>query len=399
MDVGNDESIGRIEFDHETKGHTVARDSRPELFVVALGASAGGLEALEKFFDNMPADNGLAFVVVQHLSPDFKSLMNELLARHTRLAIHRVTDGMAIEANSIYLIPPKKDMIVSDGRLLLTDKDPSHGLSLPIDTFMRSLAHEYGRNAIAVILSGTGSDGSRGIVAVHEAGGYVIVQDEASAFFDGMPRSAIGTGVVDAVLTPREMAGAIKEYVDQSVSSEEAESFDGKSFGADGVSEIFHALHTAYGLDFSYYKPNTVARRVERRLQLSHTADLHSYIARLRSDPDELNLLYKDLLIGVTRFFRDEEAFQRLASEVIPHLIKQLRAEDEFRVWVTGCATGEEAYSIGIIVHEALTARRLPLHAKIFATDVHQASLGDIAISLRAEDGRGFVYGAQRKPG
>jgi two-component system, chemotaxis family, CheB/CheR fusion protein len=162
-----------------------------------LGASAGGLEALEKFFDNMPADSGLAFVVVQHLSPDFKSLMNELLARHTKLAIHRVTDGMTIEANSIYPIPPKKDMIVSDGRLLLTDKDPGQGLSLPIDTFMRSLAHEYGRNSIAVILSGTGSDGSRGIVAIHEAGGYVIVHDEASAIFEGMPRSAIDTGVGD----------------------------------------------------------------------------------------------------------------------------------------------------------------------------------------------------------
>ena len=164
MNVGKDEMGRRVEPEHAQNGAEVFDpDCQRELFVVALGASAGGLEALEKFFDNMPTDSGLAFVVVQHLSPDFKSLMNELLARHTKLAIHRVTDGMTIEGNSIYLIPPKKDMIVSDGRLLLTDKDPGHGLSLPIDTFMRSLAHEYGRNPIAVILSGTGSDGSRGM--------------------------------------------------------------------------------------------------------------------------------------------------------------------------------------------------------------------------------------------
>ena len=386
MDLGKDEFAGRGNVQSANGDEQViTSDTERELFVVALGASAGGLEALEKFFDNMPADGGLAFVVVQHLSPDFKSLMNELLARHTKLEIHRVTDGMVIEPNSIYLIPPKKDMIVSDGRLLLTDKDPSHGLSLPIDTFMRSLAHEYGRNAIGVILSGTGSDGSRGIVAIHEAGGYVIVQDEASAFFDGMPRSAIDTGVVDAVLTPREMAGAIKEYVERCMSDEAPGDYDGHSAAMDGVSEIFHALHTAYGLDFSYYKPNTVARRVERRLQLSHTADLGSYISRLRADPEELNLLYKDLLIGVTRFFRDEEAFQRLAIDVIPQLINQLGAEDELRFWVTGCATGEEAYSVAILVHEALTARRLPLHAKIFATDVHQASLETASTGVYGE--------------
>ena len=221
MEIGKEQTAGVDSADGAEADRRQTSDvGQSELFVVALGASAGGLEALEKFFDNVPADSGLAFVVVQHLSPDFKSLMNELLARHTKLTIHRVTDGMTIEANSIYLIPPKKDMIVSDGRLLLTDKDPSTGLSLPIDTFLRSLAHEYGRNAIAVILSGTGSDGSRGIVAIHEAGGYVIVQDEASAFFDGMPRSAIDTGVVDAVLTPRDMAGAIREYVERSISGE-----------------------------------------------------------------------------------------------------------------------------------------------------------------------------------
>lgn len=359
--------------------------SRP-LFVVALGASAGGLEALEKFFDNMPVDSGLAFVVVQHLSPDFKSLMDELLARHTKLAIHRVTDGMTIEANSIYLIPPKKEMIVSGGKLLLTDKDPSQGLSLPIDTFLRSLANDFGRNAIAVILSGTGSDGSRGIRAIHEAGGFVLVQDEASANFDGMPRSAIETGVVDAVLPPPEMAAAIRRHV-HGMTEELADlDVDGAPLSESGIDEIFRALRDAYAIDFSLYKPNTVARRVERRMQLTGAVDLDAYVARLRHDGDELNALYRDLLIGVTRFFRDEDAFQLLESEVIPQMLGHVPVDEELRVWVAGCATGEEAYSIAILIHEAMSDRRRPIRAKIFATDVHQASLEAASAGVYCED-------------
>ncbi len=246
------------------------------LNVVALGASAGGLEALEKFFDNVPSDSGLAFVVVQHLSPDFKSLMNELLARHTKLNIHRVEDGMVIEPNAIYLIPPKKEMIVADGKLLLTDKDPSQGLSLPIDTFMRSLAQDYADRAIGVILSGTGSDGSRGIKAIHEAGGLVIVQDELSANFDGMPRAAVETGIVDAVLPPHQMTEAILHHVRQDAVPPSEE--DGRLITDAGISELVSALRDAYGIDFSYYKPSTVTRRVDRRLQLSGCMGLHDYV-------------------------------------------------------------------------------------------------------------------------
>lgn len=357
-----------------------------DLFVVALGASAGGLEALEKFFDNMPVDSGLAFVVVQHLSPDFKSLMDELLARHTKLTIHRVTDGMPIEPNSIYLIPPKKEMIVAGGKLLLTDKDPAQGLSLPIDTFLRSLANDFGPRAIAVILSGTGSDGSRGIRAVHDAGGFVVVQDEASANFDGMPRSAIETGVVDAVLPPREMAAAIRRHV-HGVPDELANlDAEGVPLSETGINEIFRALRDAYAIDFSLYKPNTVARRVERRLQLNGSLDLESYVERLRHDRDELNSLYKDLLIGVTRFFRDVEAFRLLETKILPTLLDHVTAEEELRVWIAGCATGEEAYSVGILIHEALSDRKRPIHAKIFATDVHQASLETASAGVYRDD-------------
>jgi two-component system CheB/CheR fusion protein len=183
------------------------------MHVVGIGASAGGLEALERLFKVMPADTGLAFIIIQHLSPDFKSLMDELLARYTRMPIHRVEDGMAIEANAIYLMPPKKEMIISGGRLLLTDKDPQQDLSLPIDHFFRSLAQDAGRCAIAIVMSGTGSDGSRGIRDVHEGGGLVISQSEESAKFDGMPRSARDTGVVDCVLPPEEMPQALLDYL------------------------------------------------------------------------------------------------------------------------------------------------------------------------------------------
>jgi two-component system CheB/CheR fusion protein len=378
---------GVVDLDAELSAEISTADGAlREMFVVALGASAGGLEALEKFFDNMPAGTGLAFVVVQHLSPDFKSLMNELLARHTKLAIHRVIDGMAIEPDAIYLIPPKKEMIVADGKLLLTDKDPAQGLSLPIDTFLRSLAHEYGQRAIAIILSGTGSDGSRGVRAIHDAGGLVIVQDEVTANFDGMPRSAIDTGVVDAVLPPREMAGAILDHVERLRHGKEPGELQSQVVSDSGIHEVFRALHTAYGIDFSYYKPNTVARRVERRLQMSGTASLNDYVARLHDDHEELNSLYKDLLIGVTRFFRDEDAFRRLEMDVLPQLLNRLNGDDELRVWVAGCATGEEAYSVGILVHEALAARRRALRAKIFATDVHQASLESASAGVYSDE-------------
>jgi two-component system CheB/CheR fusion protein len=352
--------------------------------VACLGASAGGLEALEKFFAQVPANSGLAFVVVQHLSPDFKSLMGELLSRHTQMKIHPVEEGMAIEPNSIYLIPPKKEMIVSGGKLHLTDKDRSQGLSLPIDTFMRSLAQDYGERAIGVILSGTGSDGSRGIRAIHEAGGLVIVQDEESANFDGMPRSAIDTGIVDAVLPPHRMAEAILQHVRGEWVRGSAKTEP--SISEAGIAELFSALREAYGIDFSYYKPNTVARRVERRLQMFGASDLNDYVQFVLSDTEELNSLYRDLLIGVTKFFRDGEAFRQLQLTVIPEILNRVRSEDELRLWVTGCATGEEAYSLAILVHQALTERSRPIHAKIFATDVHRASLDFASTGIYSAD-------------
>jgi two-component system CheB/CheR fusion protein len=357
-----------------TSASAVTQTQEAALYIAGVGASAGGLEALERLFRAMPADTGVAFVIIQHLSPDFKSVMDELLARHTRMPIHRVENGMTVRANSIYLIPPKKEMIISGGRLLLTDKDPAQDLSLPIDHFFRSLADDAGDRAIAIVLSGTGSDGSRGIRDVHEAGGLVIAQNEETAKFDGMPKSARDTGLVDAALTPEEMPRALVEYLRQratGIGNREAPEPDGES----GVDAIFKLLRDDYGIDFSHYKPNTVTRRIERRLSLNQSVDLDDYVRRLRADPGELNSLYRDLLIGVTRFFRDREAFEYLERNVFPELLTRKRPGEEIRIWVAGCATGEEAYSLAILIHERLSLLKRPINVKIFATDVHGASL------------------------
>jgi two-component system CheB/CheR fusion protein len=358
-----------IEFESDLQADSVA-DS--DLYVVGVGASAGGLEALERFFRSMSPNSGFAFVVIQHLSPDFKSLMDELLARHTSMAIHRVADGMRVEADSIYLIPPRKEMIISGGKLLLTDKDPDQDLSLPIDHFFRSLAQDAGPRAVAVVLSGTGSDGSRGLRDVHDAGGLVIVQDDETAKFDGMPRSARDTGLVDLVLPPEEMPQALAEHRNR-----RRDGIDGAAAGAEleGKEAIFKLLRDDYGIDFSYYKPNTVGRRIERRLSLGGIGDLETYVERLREDSQELNSLYRDLLIGVTRFFRDREAFERLEHEILPELLARKSPSEELRIWIAGCATGEEAYSIAILIDERLRLAGRSTSVKIFATDVHRASL------------------------
>ncbi len=350
----------------------VSSKSQPS-HVVGIGASAGGLEALERLFERMPARTGMAFVVLQHLSPDFKSLTDELLARRTGIPIFRAEDGMEVRPDAIYLLPPRKDMIIAGGKLLLTDKDPAK-FALPIDHFFRSLAQDVGSRAVAIVLSGTGSDGSRGVRDVHEAGGLVIAQKAETARFDGMPTSAVKTGAVDFVLAPEEIPEKLLQYIQPPDGDGLPPGRRAEPPPEAGMDAIFHLLRDAYGIDFSHYKPDTVARRTERRLLLRRAVSLDEYAAQLARDPAELNLLYKDLLIGVTRFFRDEEAFRRLA-EVLPPLLEALGPGEEFRAWVAGCATGEEAYSLAILVQECIDALKKPVPVRIFATDVHRASL------------------------
>lgn len=369
---------------HHGQAQAAPNGTESSFPVVGIGASAGGLEALGTFFDHVPHDAGLAFVIVQHLSPDFKSLMDEILARHTRITIHRVENGMTVEPNAIYLIPPKKEMIISGGKLLLTDKDPAQGLTLPIDTFLRSLAQDVGPMSVGIILSGTGSDGSRGIRAIHEVGGLAIAQSEETAKFDGMPRSAIETGVVDFILPPEGMAAALLKHAAHPWAVRDGQSLSPSALG-DGLQAIIRLLRDEYGIDFSHYKSTTVTRRIERRLQMNRSLDLGEYLERLQSDAGELNSLYKDLLIGVTRFFRDREAFERLGRDVLPPLLAHVEPRDDFRVWVAGCATGEEAYSLAMLIHECcdLLSRRPEI--KIFATDVHRASLEFASLGCYSE--------------
>ena len=342
--------------------------------VVGIGASAGGLEAIERFFDNLPRKTGLAFVIVQHLSPDFKSMMDELLARHTELPIHLVENGMPVEAEHVYLIPPKNEMIISGGRLLLSEQDRHQERTLPIDIFFRSLAQDCGPRAVAVVLSGGGSDGSRGIRNVHEAGGLVIVQDVASAQFDGMPRTAADSGLADWVLAPSEMPRVLLEHTAGRPEAPAPEPVSEHPAGSATVIEVYRMLQEEYGIDFTHYKPSTITRRIERRLALARSADIEEYLRRLKSDRGELDVLYRDLLIEVTRFFRDENAFQVLERQVLPDLLARQPREAPLRLWVAGCATGEEAYSLAILL-EDLMAKLGERPVKIFATDVHRGSL------------------------
>lgn len=345
--------------------------------VVALGASAGGLRPLETFFESIPDDTGAAFVVIQHLSPDFESMMEQLLGRRTRMRVVQVTDGVAIAADTVYLIPRRKEMRLSDGRLWLTDR-PGSGteLNMPIDVFFTSMARAQRSRAIAVLLSGAGSDGSKGIRAVHDAGGLVAVQSPESAQFDLMPKAAIATGDADEVLDPQDLP----VWVARQIQIVHQRPFDptppGMSIDPDALRLIARLLRQAHGVDFSAYKRPTLARRIERRMSETRCESIDEYAARLSLDEGELDRLYRDLLIGVSAFFRDTEAFDALSEKVVPRLFEGRSNTDPLRVWVAGCSTGEEAYSLAMLLHEAALGHRFPVDAiKVFATDVHPGYL------------------------
>jgi two-component system CheB/CheR fusion protein len=348
--------------------------------IVGIGASAGGLESLEQLFSNLPSDTGLAFVVVQHLSPDFRSLMDELIARHSTMPVRLADDGMLVEPNHIYLMPPRKEMIIRERHLWLADKEP-HTFSLPIDSFFRSLAQDIGAQAIAIVLSGSGSDGSRGIVDVKRFGGVVMAESATSAKFDGMPLAAAATGKVDHTHTPADLARVLCGLAPTEVVEEMTPLSDDPAMDA-----VLRLLRDNFGIDFSLYKITTVGRRIQRRIELLHLGGLPEYVDQLLVEPEELNKLYQDLLIGVTQFFRDPDAYDSLEREVIPKLLEQVKPEDELRVWIAGCATGEEAYSLAMLFLEAFEAQGRPLNLKILATDVHQRSLDYASAAIYGDE-------------
>ena len=360
--------------------------------IVGIGASAGGLEALEEFFDNCPEKTGMSYIVVQHLSPDHKSLMRELLTRHTKMNVVVGDDEAKIEPDTIYLIPPAKFIEVKGNKIIVTNK-PKYQLSLPIDVLFLSMAKEFGSNAIGVILSGTGSDGTRGAMAISDHSGLVIAQDPEEAKFDGMPRSVIATGVVDLVLQVADIPRKVVDFDNHTlnITSELRKNIDDDEHELSTAQEaILQLLHEQFSVDFSHYKQHTLERRILHRMQVLQKHDLQEYLRYLNTSQDEPRLLLKEMLIAVTRFFRDEEAFQALNESVIEPLVKNTPQGNTIRVWISACSTGEEAYSLTILFLEAFKKYDRPIDLKIFATDVNQqcieyASTGVYPESIKAE--------------
>jgi two-component system, chemotaxis family, CheB/CheR fusion protein len=342
--------------------------------IAALGASAGGLEAFEKFFKHMPADAGIAFAVVQHLAPDHASALPELLARHTRMTVEQVRDHTKIAPNRVYIIPPNATLTIKDCKLRVAKPAEPRGHRTPIDSLFSSLAEDCGENAVCIILSGTGTDGTLGLRAIKEHGGMAMAQTTESAQYDAILRSAIATGLVDHVLPVEEMPTKLLEY------AAFLHSLNGKPNGlreqtGKHLDKIHSLLRRTAGHDFSHYKESTISRRLERRMKALQIESVEKYVEVLERQPEEASQLFKDLLIGVTQFFRDPEAFEILGREVIPKLFEGKGSDDQVRVGVVGCASGEEAYSIAILLCEhAATLDNSP-KIQIFATDIDERGL------------------------
>jgi two-component system CheB/CheR fusion protein len=348
--------------------NTTSNYSIPEgdQYIIAIGASAGGLEAIHEFFDNMPSNGALSFVIIQHLSADYKSLLVELVSKHTNMKVYEAGHNVPVERNCIYVIPNNKLLTISKGRLQLGDKNFDKAPNTAIDTFLKSLAEDQGSKAIAVILSGTGTDGSRGIQTIQQKGGMVLVQDPLSAKFDGMPNSAIATGFADYILAPELMPEEIFNYIKERPVLKAAEGKADESL----LPEVLRLIDRHCHHDFANYKTPTILRRIGRRMNQLGYKNFKDYLEHLRNSSEECKILGKEFLIGVTRFFRDQAAFQLLKNEVLTELIQSKDENDILKVWVTACSTGEEAYTIAIIIDDLLQSHGKNLDVKIFATDI-----------------------------
>ncbi|MBF6648705.1 PAS domain-containing protein [Methylobacter sp. BlB1] len=339
-----------------------------------MGASAGGLEALQEFFGAMPADKELAFVIVVHLDPNHVSLLPNLLQKHTTIKIAQITDGLQVKPNNIYIIPPNKSLTIFNGKLHLAELGSPRFSHLPIDIFFRSLAQDQGDKAIGIVLSGTGSDGSLGLMEIKAANGLVIVQDEASAQYTGMPKSAINTGVADFILSPDKMPAQLIQYSQYREGINDRHIVQLQNIDV-FLQKIFFLIHNQTGHDFSMYKKNTICRRIERRMQLRQISNMADYVTFLQKNEQEIGILANELFIGVTSFFRDTEAYDVLQSKILPAFLNQKPNNYTLRVWVPGCSTGEEAYSIAIIIQECLDNIKHAINVQIFGTDINENAI------------------------
>lgn len=345
--------------------------------IVGIGASAGGVAAFESFFSTMPADNhpGMAFVLVQHLSRDHKSILSELIRRYTKMKVFEVEDGMAVQPNCAYIIPPNHDMAIANGALQLLEPTVTRGIRLPIDFFFRSLAQDQHERAICIVLSGTGSDGALGVRAIKGEGGMVMVQSPETTEHDGMPRSAIATGMVDFVLPPHEMPARLLAFASRAFGAASGAATLQAPRASDALEKVFLLLRAQTSHDFSHYKRNTIIRRIERRMAVHQIDKLEDYIRYLQLTRGEVDALFRDLLIGVTNFFRDTEIFEEIDKQVIPKLFAGKPAGSVIRVWVPGCSTGEEAYSIAMLLHERMEELKENFKVQVFATDIDREAI------------------------
>jgi two-component system CheB/CheR fusion protein len=350
--------------------HTPARDVSKGFPIVGMGASAGGLNAFERFFANMPRDSGAAFVLVPHLDPSHASMLPELLSRYTKMSVVQAQDGMKVSPNCVHVIPPNTEMAVSNGRLVLKRPREPRVLRLPIDMFFKSLAEDQKQRAIGIILSGNGTDGTLGLKAIKAELGFAMVQEPNTAEYDSMPRSAISSGLVDYVLPPEKMPAQLVAYLKHFLFRRMPASAPKAEGMVESLPKIFQLLRARTGHDFSLYKRNTLYRRIERRMSVHQIERLPDYIDYIERNPQEVVVLFRELLIGVTNFFRDPQAFEALAKVLKSEVLADKPKDYIIRVWVPGCSSGEEVYSIAMMLRECLDAAKKSLKVQIFGTDI-----------------------------
>ena len=367
----------KIEAGNSGTNKSKEKQLNPNFPIVGIGASAGGLSAIEIFFKAMPknVEMRMAFVIVQHLDPNHKSMLIDLVQQYTNMKVFKVEDGIEVQPNCVFIIPPNYDMAYLKGNLLLMKPSQPRGLRLPIDYFFRSLAMDLGEKAICVILSGSGSDGTLGLKAIKGEGGLALVQSPETAAYDGMPRSAISTSLVDIVVPPEKMIGQLLIYVKQSFGKELLPVINAVTHAKDILKKVFVILRNQTGHDFSNYKRNTINRRIERRMVVNQIGNIDNYVNYLRANMSEVEILFRELLIGVTNFFRDHEAFDSIKKNVLPEIFKDKTSGELIRVWIPGCSTGEEAFSFAILFQEYIDQIKQNFNVQIFATDIDSESI------------------------
>ena len=342
----------------------------PRFPIVGIGASAGGLEALQEFFSHTPADTGIGFVVVTHQHPGHVSLLPDLLARVSSMPVVEAVDGTLVEPNHVYVGVPGGLLVISGGMLRRLDAESASAPHLPIDYFFRSLAEDQREHAICIVLSGTGADGTLGMRAIKAESGMAMVQEPPSAKYTGMPSSAMATGLADYILSAADMPGQLVAYARGPYLKNRTATLPAAAFPKEPLQRILSLLRGRTSHDFASYKMNTIRRRIERRMNVHQIKEPQEYVRYLQENPHEIDMLFSELLISVTSFFRDPQAFEALAEKALPTLLATRSDEHALRVWVPGCASGEEAYSIAILLHECMTKMKTRFEVQIFGTDL-----------------------------